>query len=119
MNIPEVKSSCKYVTELCECLEDSLKLAQEEIEKSQKRYKRHYDKKEDQILLPTDNMLLMRWRGPYTVKSRGGANDYTVKMGSKTKTCHVNMLRDGRSTRSSEISPESRDPEHQVSQKFT
>ena len=44
MNIPEVKSSYEYVTELQELLEDSLKLAQEELEKSQRRYKRHYDR---------------------------------------------------------------------------
>ena len=35
----------------------------------------------------------MQWRGPYTVESCVGANDYRVKMGSKTKTYHVNMLR--------------------------
>ena len=104
VNIPEVKSSYEYVTELRERLEDSLKLAQEELEKSQKRYKRHYDRKAkpgrlevgDQvlILLPTDsNKLLMQWRGPYTVESRMGANEYRVKMGSKTKTYHVNMLK--------------------------
>ena len=104
MNIPEVKSSYEYVTELRESLEDSLKLAQEELEKSKKRYKRHYDQKAkprrlevgDQvlILLPTDsNKLLMQWRGPYTVESRVGANDYRVKMGSKTKTYHINMLK--------------------------
>ena len=34
-----------YVTELRERLEDSLKLAQEELQKSQKRYKKYYDKK--------------------------------------------------------------------------
>ena len=101
VNIPEVKSSYEYVTELRERLEDSLKLAQEELEKSQKRYKRHYDPKAKPrrlevgdrvlILLPTDsNKLLMQWRGPYTVESRVGANDYRVKMGSKTKTYHVN-----------------------------
>ena len=33
----------------------------------------------------------MQWRGPYTAESRVGANDYRVKMGSKTKTYHVNM----------------------------
>ena len=104
VNIPEVKSSYEYVTELRERLEDSLKLAQEELEKSQKRYKRHYDRKATPrrlevgdrvlILLPTDsNKLLMQWRGPYTVESRVGANDYRVKMGSKTKTYHVNMLK--------------------------
>ena len=35
----------------------------------------------------------MQWRGPYTVESRVGANDYRVKMGSKTKTYHINMLK--------------------------
>ena len=46
------------------------------------------------ILLPTDsNKLLMQWRGPYTVESRVGANGYRVKMGSKMKTYHVNMLK--------------------------
>ena len=104
VNIPEVKSSYEYVTELRERLEDSLKLTQEELEKSQKRYKRHYDGKAKPrrlevgdrvlILLPTDsNKLLMQWKGPYTVESRVGANDYRVKMGSKMKTYHVNMLK--------------------------
>ena len=97
VNICEVKSCYEYVTELRERLEDSLKLAQEELEKSQKRHKRHYDRKAKPrqlevggqvlILLPTDsNKLLMQWRGPYTVESRVGADDYRVKMGSKTKT---------------------------------
>ena len=65
------------VTEFCERLEDSLKLAQEELQKSQKRYKKHYimtRKKPrrlevgDQvlILLPRDsNKLLMQWREAY------------------------------------------------------
>ena len=86
VNIPEVKTSYEYVTELCERFEDSLKLAQEELLKSQKRYKKHYEEKDkprgrkvgDQvlILLPTDsNKLLMQWRGPYSVENRVGAND--------------------------------------------
>ena len=46
------------------------------------------------ILLPTDcNKLLMQWRGGYTVESLVGANDYRVKMGSKIKMYHVNMLK--------------------------
>ena len=104
VNISEVKSSYEYVTELREHLEDSLKLAQEELEKSQKRNKRHFDWKAKPrrlevgdrvlILFPTNsNKLLMQWRGPYTVESRVGANDYRLKMGSKTKTYHVNMLK--------------------------
>ena len=74
VKIPEVKTTYEYVTDLREHLKDSLKLAQKELHKSQKRYKKH-DKKTkprrleigDQvlILLPTDsNNLVMQWRGP-------------------------------------------------------
>ena len=97
VNIPEVKTSYEYVSELCERLEDSLKLAQEELQKSQKRYKKHYDKKAkprhlevgDQVLillLRDSNKLLLQWRGLYIV----GASS---KYGSKTKTYYVNMLK--------------------------
>ena len=104
VNIPEVKTSYEYVTELCERLEDSLKLAQEELQKSQKRHKKYYDRtgkfrhlevgEQVLILLLTDsNKLLMQCRGPYSVEIRVGANDYRIKMGSKTKTYHMNMLK--------------------------
>ena len=46
------------------------------------------------ILLLTDsNKLLMQGRGPYTIESHVGTNDYRIKMGSKTKTYHLNMLK--------------------------
>ena len=45
VNVPEKKTSYEYVSKLHECLEDSLKLAQEELQKSQKHYKKYYDKK--------------------------------------------------------------------------
>ena len=104
MNIPEVKTSYEYITELRKRLEDSLKLAQEELQKSQKCYKKYYDRtaksrhlevgEQVLILLPTDsNKLLMQWRGPNTIESRVGANDYRNKMGSKTKMYHLNMLK--------------------------
>ena len=82
MNIPEIKTS-----QLHEHLEDSLKLAEEELQKSQKLHKKHYYRKakprhlevSDQVLIlhPTDsNKLFLKWRGPYTMESRVGANDY-------------------------------------------
>ena len=100
----EVKTSYEYVSELRVRMEASLKLAQKELQKSQTRYKKHYDKEAKPrhlevgnqvlILLPTErNKLLMQWRGPYIVESRVGANDYRIKMGSKTKTYHLNMLK--------------------------
>ena len=65
MNIPKLKTSYEYLTELRERLEDSLKLAQEELQKSQKRFKKYFDRKprhlEVLILLPTDsNKFLMQ-----------------------------------------------------------
>ena len=79
-------------------------MAQEELQKSQKRYKKYYDRKAKPrhlevgeqvlILLRTDsNKSLMLCRGPYTVESHVGANDYRIKMGSKTKMYHLNMLK--------------------------
>ena len=41
VDIPEVKTSYKYVTELHENLEDLVQLVQEELQKSQKCYKKH------------------------------------------------------------------------------
>ena len=42
------------------------------------------------ILLPTErNKLIMQWRGACNVESLVGANDYRVKMRSKTKMYHV------------------------------
>ena len=41
VNIAEVKTSYEYVTELRQRLEDSPKLAKEELLKPQKRYKKH------------------------------------------------------------------------------
>ena len=100
VNIAQVKTSSVFLKELREHLEDSLKLAQEELQKSQKCYTKYFDKKdkskcfevEDQllILLPTDsNKSLMQWRGAYIVENRAGENDYRVKIGFKTKTYHV------------------------------
>ena len=92
-----MRTSYEYVTEFLERLKDSLKLAQEELQKSQKHYKKHDKKTKPRCLEVGDQvlilLLLMQWRGPYTVGSRVGSNDYRVKMGSKTKTYHVNMLK--------------------------
>ena len=72
VNIPEVKSSYDYVTELRQRLEDSLKLAQEELEKSQKRYKRHYDRKAKPRRLEGDPTLWRVMWEPTTIECRWG-----------------------------------------------
>ena len=53
-------------------MEDSLKLAQEELQKCQKRYKKYYDRKVKPRCLEVGEqvlILLMQWRGPYIVES--------------------------------------------------
>ena len=46
------------------------------------------------ILLLTDsNKIVMHWREPYIMVCCVGANNSRVKMRSKTKTYHVNLLK--------------------------
>ena len=46
------------------------------------------------ILLPTDNnKLLMQWKGAYNAEKIVNKNDYLIKMGTKSKVYHANLLR--------------------------
>ena len=100
----EVKTSYQYVFELRERLEKTMRLAQEELRKSQGRYKQYYDRKAKErvfkegdkvlVMLPTNNnKLLMQWQGPYKVVRKQGENDYIVDISNKTKLYHANMLK--------------------------
>ena len=100
----DVKTSYQYVLELRERLEDTMKLAQKELEKNQERYKKNYDRKAKSrsfiegdkvlVMLPTNNnKLLMQWKGPFQVTGKIGDHDYKVMVGGKEKSYHVNMLK--------------------------
>ncbi|KAL7647143.1 UNVERIFIED_CONTAM: hypothetical protein RMT77_002401 [Armadillidium vulgare] len=100
----EIKNSYQYVFELQEKLEETLKIAINELAKSQNRYKHYYDRNAKDrkfmigdsvlILLPTDsNKLLMQWKGPYEVIGKIGENNYHIKIGEKRKTYHANLLK--------------------------
>ena len=102
---PEVKNSYQYVFELREKLEDTLKIAHEELQKAQQKGKHYYDRKTKVrkfqpgdkvlVLLPTDhNKLLMQWKGPYEVSAVVGTNDYKVKVKDKLKVYHANLLKE-------------------------
>ena len=99
----EVKTSYQYVLELKERLEETMKLAQEELTKNQIRYKKHYDKKTKDrlfnegdkvlVMLPTNNnKLLMQWKRPYEIIQKMGENGYKILVGTKEKNYHANML---------------------------
>lgn len=100
----EVKTSYQYVIDLREKLERTLKLAHEEMKRSQAKHQRYYNRNAKKrkfvvgdkvlILLPTDkNKLLMQWKGPFEVKRVVAANDYGIQIGDKVKTFHANMLK--------------------------
>ena len=101
----EIKTSYQYVFELQERLDDTMKIAQEELQKSRKKSKALYDRRAKRrefqegdkvlLLLPTDtNKFLMRWKGPYEIMSRcGKGNDYRVEMNKKVKTFRANLLK--------------------------
>ena len=100
----EIKTSYKYVLELRERLDNIMKIAQEELRKSQKKKRTLYDRRakgrEFQegnkvlLLLSTDtNKFFIQWKGPYEIMSRcGKGNDYRVEVNKKVKTFHANML---------------------------
>ena len=47
----DVKISCQYVLKLREKLEETIKLAQEELKKNMVRYKKKYNKKTKEFLM--------------------------------------------------------------------
>ncbi|GFO02879.1 gypsy retrotransposon integrase-like protein 1 [Plakobranchus ocellatus] len=96
----EVKSSYEYVLNFHERLDDTLKIAREELEKAQGRQKHYYDRTAKRVgekvlvLLPSDsNKLLMQWKGPFEIVAAVRINDYRINMGGKEKTFHANLLK--------------------------
>ena len=86
---PEVRSTYQYVIELRDRLESTLAIAQDNLSKMSRKYKRHYDQKawkrqlkvgdKALVLLPTDkNKLLMGWKGPYEVVEKLSPLDYWI-----------------------------------------
>ena len=74
----EVKTTCEYVLDLCNRLEETCKLSQEELQKYQAVSKKIYDKSPKcrvfqsgdkvSVLLPTEaNKLLISWKRPYDI----------------------------------------------------
>ena len=85
-------------------LEETCNIAQEELLKAQEIQKQQYDKSAQAkslevgqkvlLLLPTKaNKLLLQWRGPYQVIEKMSSVNYSIQVGSKQKTFHVNMLK--------------------------
>ena len=89
INDEQVFSTYQYVIELRERLEQTCKLARENLEKMQVKQKVYYDKRARSrkfgvgdkvlLLLPTDsNKLLLQWKGPYDVVEVVNRMDYKI-----------------------------------------
>ena len=102
--VTEVTTSYQYVLELRERLDETMKLAQAELEKNQQRNKDLYNRKAKKrsfqvgdkvlVLLPTDqNKLLMQWKDRFEIKGTKWGNNYQVEVNKKVKTYHINMLK--------------------------
>ncbi|GFR70659.1 zinc finger protein [Elysia marginata] len=101
---PEVKTSYEYVLNLRDRLDNTLKIAREELEKAQGRQKHFYDRtakcrkvsvgeKVLVLLLTTSKKFLMQWKGSFEVMAMVGVNDYRINMGGKVKIFHGNLLK--------------------------
>jgi len=100
---PEVKTLYQYVVDLRDRVEETCKLAKEELAKLQVRNQKYYNRRTRDrklhvgdsvlLLLPTErNKLALAWRGPYKVVGIVGDIDYRVEVSpEKVKTYHINM----------------------------
>ncbi|XP_076465997.1 uncharacterized protein LOC143297483 [Babylonia areolata] len=100
----EVQTAAEYVVDLRNKIAESCTLAQQNLEKAARRYKRHFDAKAKRrefaegsrvlLLRPSKhNKLELEWQGPYTVLRRVGLADYCVQVGTKEKLYHANLLK--------------------------
>ena len=100
----DVKNSYDYVIDLKNRISETCEMARTQLLKSQKRYKKCYDRKArsrkyrvgDQvlILLPTsNNKLLLQWKGPFSITECVTPNDYALDVNGKRRVFHANMLK--------------------------
>ncbi|XP_075732486.1 uncharacterized protein LOC142775054 [Rhipicephalus microplus] len=100
----ELKTTYQYVLDLRNRLEETCRLAHEELRRAGVRYAKHYNRKSRDrvfqpgdkvlILLPTDkNKLLLHWKGPFEVQAKIGDFDYSIKTPGGPKIFHANLLK--------------------------
>ncbi|XP_053378778.1 uncharacterized protein LOC128548205 [Mercenaria mercenaria] len=89
---PETQNTYQYVFDLKQRLEETCKIARESLNRAQRTYKHHYDKKARKrvlklgdkvlLLLPTDkNKMMLQWKGPYEVVEAINGVDYRINVG--------------------------------------
>lgn len=101
---PEVRNTYQYVLELREKLQESCRVAHDNLKAARAKHKAYYDVKARNrllkvgdkvlILLPTDtSKLLSQWKGPYEVTQKLSNLDYKVNVNGAEKVYHINLLK--------------------------
>ena len=101
----DVRNTYQYIIDLKNRLEETCKLAKENLCNAQGEHKHYYDKKTRKrnfkvgtkvlLLLPTDhNKLILQWKGPFEVVEVIDRMDYKIQMGNDTKVFHANLLKE-------------------------
>src|SRR6218665_3875694 len=100
-----MRSEYQHMLDVQEKISETCRIAQEELEKNQKKNEKYYNRTARlrtlqigdrvKVLLPIKrNKMLLKWRGPYEVVDRIGELDYRVKLDDgRLKTYHINMLK--------------------------
>ena len=101
----DVKMTAEYVVNLREKLEETCKIAKENLRKSAKKQAKWYNrktkarflKKGDQVLVLIPgkrNALQLGWQGPYEVMEVINRFDYRIKIGNTSRIFHINLLKE-------------------------
>ena len=100
----DLKITYQYVIELREKIEETCKLAAEELGRTAAVNKKYFDKKAkyrsfepgDKVLLllsSSSNKLQLAWKGPFVVVQKVNDLDYKIQLANKIRTFHGNMLK--------------------------
>ena len=100
----ETKTTAEYVVDLRNKIEETCKIARENLAKASKRQAKYFNKKTanrsfeegEKVLLlrpVKSNKLELTWKGPYTVTKKVSPFDYQIQTERKLKIYHVNLMK--------------------------
>ncbi|KAK7113091.1 uncharacterized protein [Littorina saxatilis] len=101
----EQKTTAEYVVDLRNRIEETCEIAKENLAKSSQKQAGYFNRKtalrsievgkKVLLLLPVKhNKLELTWRGPYVVTEKVNQFDYRVKVGTKQKVFHINLMKE-------------------------
>lgn len=100
----ELRATFQYVVDLRNQIEDTCRMARENLAKASARQAKYFNRKAKDrqlkvgdkvlVLLPDKtNKLQMLWKGPYVVTDKVNNCDYRVEVGGRERLYHINVLK--------------------------